>query len=51
MLHLILSTTSAAELVRGKAEGIPAVVVRGYQCQGDGAVSETLMPADRDLFR
>lgn len=42
---------SAAELVRGKAEGIPAVVVRGYQCQGDGAVSETLMPADRDLFR
>lgn len=42
---------SAAELVRGKAEGIPAVVVRGYRARGDGAVADTLMPPDRDLFR
>lgn len=42
---------AAAELVRGKAEGIPAVVVRGYDCRGDGAASQLIMPPDRDLFR
>ena len=42
---------SAAELVRGKADGIPAVVVRGYECTGDGSAAELVMPPDRDLFR
>ena len=41
----------AAELVMGKADGIPAAIVRGLQLEGDGSASELVMPADRDLFR
>lgn len=42
---------SAAELVRGKADGVPVVIIRGYHPRGSGSISELLMPADRDLFR
>lgn len=42
---------SAADLARGKEEGVPAVVVRGYPCQGDGGASGLVMPPERDLFR
>lgn len=42
---------SAAELVRGKAEGIPAVVVRGFAPQGDEPAASLIMPPERDLFR
>jgi coenzyme F420-0:L-glutamate ligase / coenzyme F420-1:gamma-L-glutamate ligase len=41
----------AAELVMGKAEGIPAAIVRGLQLEGDGSARELVMPPDRDLFR
>jgi coenzyme F420-0:L-glutamate ligase/coenzyme F420-1:gamma-L-glutamate ligase len=41
----------AAELVMGKAAGIPAVVVRGLSLHGDGAARDLVMPAERDLFR
>jgi coenzyme F420-0:L-glutamate ligase/coenzyme F420-1:gamma-L-glutamate ligase len=41
----------AAELVMGKAEGIPAAIVRGLQHEGDGSARELVMPPDRDLFR
>ena len=43
---------SAADLVRGKASGVPVVVVRGFTgCPGDGAASELVIEAQRDLFR
>ena len=43
---------AAADLVRTtKADGLPVVVVRGLRIQGDGAATELVIPADRDLFR
>jgi coenzyme F420-0:L-glutamate ligase/coenzyme F420-1:gamma-L-glutamate ligase len=42
---------SAAELVMGKVEGIPAAVVRGLEVAGDGHARDLVIPEDRDLFR
>ena len=44
---------SAAELVMGKRDGVPAVVVRGYdmQIKEEGSVQELLRPEAEDLFR
>jgi coenzyme F420-0:L-glutamate ligase/coenzyme F420-1:gamma-L-glutamate ligase len=44
---------SAADLARGKADGIPAVIVRGLPAahRGDGTAQELIMPRERDLFR
>jgi len=44
---------AAAELVMGKRDGVPVVVVRGYQIEKreDGSVRELLRPAAEDLFR
>lgn len=42
---------SAADLVRGKADGVPVVVVRGYAPAGDGAATELVLDPARDLFR
>ena len=41
----------AAELVMGKAAGVPGALIRGYRASGDGSARELVMPADRDLFR
>ncbi len=42
----------AAELVMGKARGVPAALVRGYRVPaGDGSARELVMPPERDLFR
>jgi coenzyme F420-0:L-glutamate ligase/coenzyme F420-1:gamma-L-glutamate ligase len=41
----------AAELVMGKAAGVPGAVIRGYRASGDGSARQLVMPADRDLFR
>lgn len=42
---------AAAELVMGKAEGVPAGLVRGYRvAPGHGSARELVMPPDRDLF-
>jgi coenzyme F420-0:L-glutamate ligase/coenzyme F420-1:gamma-L-glutamate ligase len=41
----------AAELVLGKARGVPAALVRGVEVEGDGRAAELLMPRERDLFR
>jgi coenzyme F420-0:L-glutamate ligase / coenzyme F420-1:gamma-L-glutamate ligase len=41
----------AAELVLGKASGVPAALVRGYAVPvGDGSARDLVMPPDRDLF-
>jgi coenzyme F420-0:L-glutamate ligase/coenzyme F420-1:gamma-L-glutamate ligase len=44
---------AAAELVMGKRDGVPVVVVRGYQPEKkeDGSVRELLRPEAEDLFR
>lgn len=41
----------AAELVLGKARGIPAAIVRGLDVRGEGTARELVMPRERDLFR
>ena len=41
----------AAELVRGKLDGVPAAVVRGFEPRGEGTARELVMPPERDLFR
>jgi coenzyme F420-0:L-glutamate ligase/coenzyme F420-1:gamma-L-glutamate ligase len=42
---------SAAELVMGKAGGVPAALVRGYRVPpGEGSARELVMPPERDLF-
>lgn len=44
--------SSAADLVMGKAAGIPAALVRGYDGpRGDGRAGELVRPVDEDLFR
>lgn len=42
---------SAAELVRGKAEGVPVVVIRGYAAGGEGKAADMVMPREKDMFR
>jgi coenzyme F420-0:L-glutamate ligase/coenzyme F420-1:gamma-L-glutamate ligase len=42
---------AAADLVMGKATGIPAAVVRGLTMAGDGRATDLVRPADEDLFR
>lgn len=43
---------SAAELVMGKLDRVPAAIVRGYRWHpSDGGVRDIVRPADRDLFR
>ena len=41
----------AAELVFGKARGVPAAIVRGVDVRGEGNAAELVMPRERDLFR
>lgn len=43
---------AAADLVMGKASGIPAVLIRGYEGpRGEGRASQLVRPVDEDLFR
>ena len=42
---------SAAELVLGKLERVPAAVIRGVAAAGDGTGRDLVMPPERDLFR
>jgi coenzyme F420-0:L-glutamate ligase / coenzyme F420-1:gamma-L-glutamate ligase len=43
---------AAADLVMGKASGVPAALVRGYEGpRGEGRGSELVRPVDEDLFR
>ena len=41
----------AADLARGKAEGVPVVVVRGLQLDGAGTAREIVIEPELDLFR
>ncbi|MCW4049723.1 MAG: coenzyme F420-0:L-glutamate ligase [Candidatus Bathyarchaeota archaeon] len=61
MMGHILSVTNiaavdeiaaAAELVKGKAEGVPVVIVRGYDyIETDGKGADLVRPIEEDLFR
>ena len=42
---------AAADLARGKAEGVPVVVVRGLRLEGDGSAQEIVIEPELDLFR
>jgi coenzyme F420-0:L-glutamate ligase/coenzyme F420-1:gamma-L-glutamate ligase len=43
---------AAAELAMGKRDGVPVVIVRGYQFEKEeGSVKELLRPESEDLFR
>ena len=43
---------SAADLVMGKAEGVPAALIRGYNGpRGEGRGSDMVRPVEEDLFR
>jgi coenzyme F420-0:L-glutamate ligase/coenzyme F420-1:gamma-L-glutamate ligase len=42
---------SAADLARGKAEGVPVVVVRGLSLAGDGSGQDLVIEPELDLFR
>ena len=42
---------SAAELVMGKLDGVPAAIVRGLEVAGDGRARDLVIPEERDLFR
>jgi coenzyme F420-0:L-glutamate ligase/coenzyme F420-1:gamma-L-glutamate ligase len=42
---------AAADLARGKAEGVPVVVVRGLRLEGDGTAREIVIEPELDLFR
>jgi coenzyme F420-0:L-glutamate ligase/coenzyme F420-1:gamma-L-glutamate ligase len=42
---------AAADLSRGKAEGVPVVLVRGVAIEGDGTAQELVIEPELDLFR
>jgi coenzyme F420-0:L-glutamate ligase/coenzyme F420-1:gamma-L-glutamate ligase len=41
---------AASNLVRGKADGVPAVIVRGLELEGDGTAQEIVIEPELDLF-
>lgn len=51
MIAIADEMASAAELVMGKVEGIPAVVIRGLEVAGAGRAHDLVIPEERDLFR
>jgi coenzyme F420-0:L-glutamate ligase/coenzyme F420-1:gamma-L-glutamate ligase len=42
---------AAADLARGKADGVPVVLVRGLRVAGDGSSQELVIEPELDLFR
>ena len=51
MIAVADELASAAELVMGKVDGIPAVVIRGLEVAGTGRARDLVIPEERDLFR
>jgi coenzyme F420-0:L-glutamate ligase / coenzyme F420-1:gamma-L-glutamate ligase len=51
MIAVADEIASAAELVMGKLDGIPAAIVRGLEVAGDGLARDLVIPEERDLFR
>ena len=51
MIAVADEIASAAELVMGKVDDIPAAVVRGLEVAGDARARDLVIPEERDLFR
>jgi coenzyme F420-0:L-glutamate ligase / coenzyme F420-1:gamma-L-glutamate ligase len=51
MIAVADEIASAAELVMGKLDGIPAAIVRGLEVAGEGLARDLVIPEERDLFR
>jgi coenzyme F420-0:L-glutamate ligase/coenzyme F420-1:gamma-L-glutamate ligase len=51
MIAVADEIASAAELVMGKVDGIPAAVLRGLEVAGGGHARDLVIPEERDLFR
>ena len=51
MIAVADEIAGAAELVMGKASGVPAAMVRGIDVAGNGRAADLVMPRERDLFR
>ncbi len=49
MIAVADEIASAAELVMGKVDGIPAAVLRGLEVAGDGHARDLVIPEERDL--
>ncbi len=51
-IAIVDEVAAAADLVMGKATGIPVAIVRGLDWEpGDGRVSDLIRPASEDMFR
>jgi len=50
-INVVDEIAAAADLVMGKAAGIPVAVVRGLALSGEGRATDIVRPAHEDLFR
>ena len=51
-IAIVDEIAAAADLVMGKASGVPVAIVRGLDCPaGDGRATDLVRPAHEDLFR
>jgi len=50
-VNVVDEIAAAADLVMGKATGIPVAIVRGLALSGDGRATDIVRPANEDLFR
>jgi len=50
-VNVVDEIAAAADLVMGKATGIPAAIVRGLLLSGDGRATDIVRPPQEDLFR
>jgi len=50
-VNVVDEIAAAADLVMGKATGIPVAIVRGLTLSGDGRARDIVRPANEDLFR
>jgi coenzyme F420-0:L-glutamate ligase/coenzyme F420-1:gamma-L-glutamate ligase len=50
-VNVVDEIAAAADLVMGKATGIPVAIVRGLKVAGEGRATAIVRPADEDLFR
>ncbi len=50
-IAIVDEIAAAADLVMGKADGIPAAVIRGLELTGDGRATDLVRPPEEDMFR
>ena len=50
-VNVVDEIAAAADLVMGKATGIPVAVIRGLPVSGNGRATDIVRPATEDLFR